>query len=118
EATELALGDKPYVDDMRVAGMLHAAPVLSEHARADIAGIDTTAGDAGERVERVLTAADVLGELRIGLIHRDWPVFIPVGGRTSYTGDLLALVVATDRATARRAAEAVAVDYRPHAPFA
>ena len=30
------------------------------------------------------------GELRIGLIHRDWPVFVPVGGRTAYTGDLLA----------------------------
>ena len=66
----------------------------------------------------MLTAADVPGELRIGLIHRDWPVFIPVGGRTSYTGDVLALVVAADRATARRAAELVAVDYRPLPPFA
>ena len=118
QAIELALGDKPYVDDMRVAGMLHAAPVLSEHARADILAIDTSAAEAVAGVERVLTAADVPGELRIGLIHRDWPVFIPVGGRTSYTGDVLALVVATDRATARRAAEAVEVEYRPLAPFA
>jgi aldehyde oxidoreductase len=118
QAGELALGDKPYIDDMRVAGMLHAAPVLAEHARADVVAIDTTAAAAVPGVERVLTAADVPGELRIGLIHRDWPVFIPVGGRTSYTGDLLALVVAADRATARRAAELVGVDYRPLPPLA
>ena len=99
--TELALGDKPYVDDLRVPGMLHAAVVLAEHARADVLAIDTPRPRPSPGVVRVLTAADVPGELRIGLIHRDWPVFIPVGGRTSYTGDVLALVVADDRATAR-----------------
>jgi selenium-dependent xanthine dehydrogenase len=118
EAGELALGDKPYIDDLRVPGMLHAAPVLSAHARADVVAIDTAAAEAVPGVERVLTAADVPGELRIGLIHRDWPVFVPVGGRTSYTGDLLALVVAGDRATARRAAGLVEVAYRPLPPFA
>ncbi|HKY67804.1 MAG TPA: 2Fe-2S iron-sulfur cluster-binding protein, partial [Acidimicrobiales bacterium] len=118
QAGELALGDKAYVDDLRMPGLLHAAAVLAEHARADVLAIDTAAAEAVEGVERVLTAADVPGELRIGLIHRDWPVFIPVGGRTSYTGDLLALVVATDRATARRAAELVAVEYAPLTPYA
>ena len=44
----------------------------------------------------VFTAADVPGELRVGLIHKDWPVFIPEGGRTSYLGDVLAVVVADD----------------------
>jgi xanthine dehydrogenase molybdenum-binding subunit len=113
---DLAVGNKPYVDDMRVEGMLHAAVVLAEHARADVLAIDTSAAEAEPGVVRVLTAADVPGELRIGLIHRDWPVFIPVGGRTSYTGDVLALVVAEDKATARRAAELVRVEYRPLAP--
>jgi aldehyde oxidoreductase len=118
QAGEMALGDKDYVDDMRVPGLLHAAVVLAEHARADVLAIDTTAAVAVPGVERVLTAADVPGELRIGLIHRDWPVFVPVGGRTSYTGDVLALVVAADRATARRAAELVEVAYAPQPPFA
>ena len=118
QAGELALGDKPYIDDLRVPGMLHAAPVLADHARADVLAIGTAAAEAVPGVVRVLTAADVPGELRIGLIHRDWPVFVPVGGRTSYTGDLLALVVAGDRATARRAAALVEVEYRPHPPFA
>ena len=116
----LALGDKDYVDDLRVPAMLHAAAVLAEHARADIRGIDTSAASAVPGVERVLTAADIPagGHLKVGLIHRDWPVFIPVGGRTSYTGDVLALVVAADKATARHAATLVEVDYAPLTPFA
>lgn len=117
QAGVLAMGDKPYVDDLRVPGMLHGAVVLAEHVRADVLAVDTTAAAAVPGVERVLTAADVPGELRIGLIHRDWPVFVPVGGRTSYTGDVLAMVVATDRATARAAAELVRVDYRPLRPI-
>ena len=118
EADRLSMGDKPYVDDLRLPGTLHAAVVLAEHARADVLAIDTAPAEAVAGVERVLTAADVPGELRIGLIHRDWPVFVPVGGRTSYLGDVLALVVAGDRATARRAAELVEVSYRPLTPFA
>ncbi|MDD9369263.1 MAG: molybdopterin-dependent oxidoreductase [Acidimicrobiales bacterium] len=117
QANDLALGDKPYVDDMRVPGLLHAAPLLAAHARADVLAVDTTAAQAVPGVERVLTATDVPGELRIGLIHRDWPVFVPVGGRTSYTGDVLALVVASDRATARRAAALIEVEYAPLPPF-
>ena len=46
-----------------------------------------------------------------GLIHHDWPAFIPVGGRTSYLGDVLAYVVADDRPTARLAAELVDITY-------
>jgi xanthine dehydrogenase molybdenum-binding subunit len=109
---ELALGEKPYVDDMRPPGVLHGAVRLADHARADVLKIDTTAAEAVPGVVRVLTAADVPGELRVGLIHKDWPVFIPEGGRTSYLGDVLAFVVANDRVTARRAAALVEVEYR------
>ena len=84
EAGELALGDRDYIDDMRVPGMLHAALHLTAHARADILSIDTAAAAAAPGVVAVFTAADIPGELRVGIIHKDWPVMIPVGGRTSY----------------------------------
>jgi xanthine dehydrogenase molybdenum-binding subunit len=113
EAAELALGDRGYVDDVRVPGLLHAAVRLTDHARADIVRIDTDAAAEAPDVVAVFTAADVPGELRVGLIHKDWPVFIPEGGRTSYAGDVLALVVAESRQAARDAAELVAVDYAP-----
>ena len=117
EACALSLGDRPFIDDMAPPGLLHATVRLADYARADVVTIDTTAAEAVEGVERVLTAADVTGELRVGLIHQDWPVFIPEGGRTSYLGDVLALVVAVDRETARRAAGLVEVEYAPLKPF-
>jgi selenium-dependent xanthine dehydrogenase len=111
EAGELALGDRDYIDDMRVPGMLHAALHLTEHARAEILSLDTTAASAAPGVVAVFTAADIAGELRVGIIHKDWPVMIPVGGRTSYAGDVLAIVVAETRQQARDAAELIEVGY-------
>lgn len=117
EAIELALGDRGYVDDMRVEGMLHAALRLADHARADVVGINTAPALAMDGVVAVFTAADVPGDLKVGIIDRDWPVFIPEGGRTSYLGDVLAVVVAGSVAVARAAAEKVEIEYTVHSPF-
>jgi xanthine dehydrogenase molybdenum-binding subunit len=117
EAQELALGDRGYVDDMRVPGMLHAALHLTAHTRADVVSIDTSAADALPGVVRVLTAADIPGETYVGIIYKDWPVMIPAGGRTSYAGDVLAVVVADDRRTARAASELIRVEYQPLTPI-
>ena len=111
EAAELALGDRGYVDDIRVPGMLHAALHFTDHARADVVAIDTAAAAAADGVMAVFTGADIPGELRVGIIYKDWPVMIPVGGRTSYAGDVLAVVVAETRQQARAAAERVDVTY-------
>jgi xanthine dehydrogenase molybdenum-binding subunit len=117
EAAALALGDRGYVADLRPPGLLHAALTLTDHARADIVAIDTSAAEAMEGVVAVYTAADVPGELRVGIIQRDWPVMIPVGGRTSYVGDVLAIVVAETSVQAQAAADAVEVAYDVLPPF-
>jgi len=117
EAHELALGDRPYIDDMVPQGLLHGAVHLSEHARANIVAIDTSAAEAVDGVAAVITGAEVPGELRSGIIYKDWPIFIPVGGRTSYLGDVLALVVADTRAIARHAANLVDVTYDALTPM-
>jgi aldehyde oxidoreductase len=117
EGQELSLGDRGFIDDMEPEGCLHGAVVLSEHARADIVAIDPADALAMPGVVAVLTADDVPGELRSGLIHKDWPAFIPVGGRTSYLGDVVALVVAETRAQARAATSAVTVTYDVHEPL-
>jgi len=62
-------------------------------------------------VARVLTADDVPGERRVGLIVKDWPVFVAAGEVTCSVGDVLALVVADTQFRARQAAEKVRVDY-------
>ncbi len=117
EAEPLTLGSRPFIDDMYPDGLLHGVFHLAAHARADVVAIDTTAAEALPGVERVFTAADVPGELRCGLIHKDWPIFIPIGGRTSYLGDVLALVVAESAVVARKAAELVEVTYDVLAPM-
>jgi aldehyde oxidoreductase len=117
EANELALGDRGYVDDIRVPGILHAALHLTKHVRADITAIDTTAAKNAPGVVAVFTRADVPGDNKVGIIYKDWPVFVGVGERTSYAGDVLAVVVANSRREARAAAELIEVHYTPLRPI-
>ena len=117
EAKELALGDRGYVDDIRIPGTLHAALVLAEHTRADVLAINTVDAQKASGVVGVFTASDIPAELRVGLIYKDWPVMIPIGGRTSYGGDVLAIVVAETRIAARAAVSLVEVQYSPLKPI-
>lgn len=116
DAHALALGRRAFVGDLSLPGMLHGAMVLSDHARARLRGIDPGAAMAVPGVVAVLTAQDVPGQRHVGLLVADWPVFVAVGETTACVGDCLALVVAEDRATARRAAALVRVDCEVLAP--
>jgi CO/xanthine dehydrogenase Mo-binding subunit/aerobic-type carbon monoxide dehydrogenase small subunit (CoxS/CutS family) len=106
-----ALGERPFVGDMRAPGMLHGAMVLSEHPRAHVLAIRTSAALALPGVVRVFTAADVPGERGTGLNVPDLPVFVAVGETTCCMGDFLAMVVADTSFHARQAADGVEVDY-------
>ena len=117
EAAELTLGDRGYVDDLRVPGMLHAALHLTAHTRADIVRIDTSKAAAAPGVVAVFTAADIPGEQYVGIIYKDWPVFIGEGQRTSYAGDVLAIVVADTKQHAREASKLVEVQYEVLRPI-
>ncbi|TML11843.1 MAG: selenium-dependent xanthine dehydrogenase, partial [Actinobacteria bacterium] len=117
EARELALGDRGYIDDIRVPGLLHAALHLTAHTRARVRSIDTARAATAPGVVAVFTAADIPGELRVGLIHKDWPILIPVDGQTSCSADVLAVVVADTRQNARAAAALVDVDYEVLRPL-
>jgi aldehyde oxidoreductase len=117
EAKELALGDRGYIDDMRLPGLMHASLVFTKHARAEILSINTSKAMSRTGVRAVFTAADIPGELMMGIIYKDWPVMIPVGGFTSYAGDVLAIIVADSRLNARNAIDDVVVEYKPLTPI-
>jgi xanthine dehydrogenase molybdenum-binding subunit len=108
---DLVTGDRPFVGDMTVDGMLHGAVRFSDHPRAVIRGIDTRRAAQMPGVVAVLTWRDVPGERVQGLITPDWPVLVAEGETTRYVGDGLAAVAATTRATARAAAEQIDVEY-------
>jgi CO/xanthine dehydrogenase Mo-binding subunit/aerobic-type carbon monoxide dehydrogenase small subunit (CoxS/CutS family) len=105
------LGEKPFIDDLRVPGMLHGAMVLSAHPRATVLKIHTGAALAMPGVVRVFTAADVPGERGTGLNVPDLPIFVAEGENVCCVGDFLAMVVADTQFHARQAAAKVVVDY-------
>jgi selenium-dependent xanthine dehydrogenase len=111
------LGEKPFVDDMRVPGMLHGAMVPTRHARARILRIRTDRALAMPGVVRVFTASDVPGSRGVGLTNPDQPIFVAEGEITCCVADFLAMVVADTQFHARQAAAAVEVDYEVLEPI-
>ncbi|MBI3929782.1 MAG: selenium-dependent xanthine dehydrogenase [Armatimonadetes bacterium] len=115
-AEETVLGERPYVEDLELDGMLEAAVTLSPHARARVVRIDVSRARRLPGVVAVVTAEDVPGERYYGLIHQDWPGFVAVGEEVRCVGDVLAAVAALDRHIARQAAGLVEVDYEVLSP--
>ena len=111
------LGDKPFVDDMRVPGMLNGAMVLTAHPRAKVLRIDSSAALAMPGVVKVFTAADVPGPRGTGMTYPDLPIFVAVGETTCCVGDFMAMVVADTQFHARQAADKVKVDYEVLPPL-
>lgn len=105
------LGERPYVDDLRVPGMLHGAVHLSAHPRAVVRAVDVTAATTHPGVVAVLTAADLPAARKVGLIEQDWPVLVGIGEVTHCVGDVVAIVAAETREAARAAADLVVVTY-------
>jgi xanthine dehydrogenase molybdenum-binding subunit len=114
---EQTLGQKPFVDDMRVPGMLHGAMVPTEHPRARIVKIHTEEAAATAGVVRVLTAKDVPGSRATGLNDPDMPVFVAEGETTCCVADFLAMVVADTQFHARQAAARVRIEYEVLEPI-
>jgi selenium-dependent xanthine dehydrogenase len=111
EGFELAMGDKPYVNDMTEPAMLHGAVRFSDHPRARVLRIETSRARAHPGVVAVATRDDVPGRNSQGDIRPDWPQFTGEGDVTRYVGDILAAVAAETRHAAREAAALVDVEY-------
>ncbi len=108
---EPALGDKPYVNDMAVAGLLHGAVRFADHPRSKVLRIDASKARAFPGVVAVVTWRDVPGERIQGAITHDWKQFVAEGEETLYVGDILAAVAAETRHAAREAAKLIEVEY-------
>jgi selenium-dependent xanthine dehydrogenase len=111
QCREQVLGERPFVGDLRVPGMLHGAVRLADHPRARIVRIDTAAAEHAPGVVQVVTWRDVPGDRLQGLLTRDWPVLVAEGEETRCVGDLVAAVAAETREQARAAAALVVLDY-------
>src|SRR5918996_178191 len=117
EDPRLIRGLAHYVDDISLPGTLHVTFVRSIYAHAKITGIDTSAALSAPGVVAVYTGQDVAA--KIGPVpcagalpdlkvpdHR-----VLATNKVYFVGHPIAVVVATDRYTARDACDLVVVDY-------
>ncbi|HAF29530.1 MAG TPA: selenium-dependent xanthine dehydrogenase [Bacteroidales bacterium] len=116
DAYNTALGNRDFVDDMFVEGMLYAALKFSDYPKAKVLKIDTSKAEKVDGVHRIFTAKDIPGETKIGLIYPDWSVMIAEGKTTHYIGDVIAGVVADSDDIAREAVKLIKVDYEVFDP--
>jgi carbon-monoxide dehydrogenase large subunit len=118
EDPRLITGSATFTDDVTLTGMTYVSLVRSPHAHARIRNVDTAGAKKAPGVVAVLTGKDLEAT---GVL----PVFITVPSmsgskhmpiatdKARYAGDAVAAVVADSRDAAKRAAEAITVDYEP-----
>ena len=114
DATPKVTGAFQYSSDLNAAGMLWGHTVRSPHAHARIIRVDTTAAAGMPGVHAVLTHVDVPGRKLYGLEFVDQPVLAI--DRVRYFGEAVVIVAAEHPEQARRAAEAVVVEYESLEP--
>jgi aerobic carbon-monoxide dehydrogenase large subunit len=114
EDPRLIQGRATFVDDVKIAGMLHIAFKRSDVAHGRIRSIETRAAEAMEGVEAVFTGeqiAELLGPMPIGTPFPS-PAHRAVAVDTvRFAGEPVAVVVASDRYIARDAVDAINVEY-------
>ncbi len=108
-------GEFGYASDLEAAGMLWGHTLRSPHAHARILAIDTAVAARMPGVHAVLTHDDVPGQKTYGLDFPDQPVL--AADRVRYFGEAVAIVAAEEPEQARRAAEAVSVEYEALEPL-
>jgi aerobic carbon-monoxide dehydrogenase large subunit len=114
EDPRLIQGRATFVDDVKIAGMLHIAFKRSDVAHGHIRSIDTKAAQSMEGVEAVFTGAQIaelLGPMPIATPFPSPPHRAVAVDRVRYAGEPVAVVVASDRYIARDAVDAINVEY-------
>ncbi len=119
EDPRLVQGLSHYVDDLRMADVLHVAILRSPHAHARINGVNTDAALALSGVVSVVTGTDIgdsVGSVPCAAANptlRTPPHPVLARDCVRHVGEPVAAVVAEDSYTARDALDLIEVDYEP-----
>jgi 2-furoyl-CoA dehydrogenase large subunit len=113
-------GEATYIDDLKMAGMLHVAMLRSPHAHARILRLDGAAAAAMPGVHVVFTGEDaqrLSSPLKpIIPIPIEPQAYCLATDRVRYAGEAVAAVAAETRALAEDALDRIAVTYEPLPP--
>ena len=116
DVREKVLGTGVYADDIDLPGMLYGSAVRAAYPRAVVRAIDTSAAEKVPGIVRVVTAADIPGENKVGHVKHDWDTLIPIFGYTHYLGDAIALVCGESLEAVEQAKKLVRVEYDVKTP--
>jgi xanthine dehydrogenase D subunit len=108
-------GNFAFISDLYADGMLWGATRRSPYAHARITRLDIGPALAVPGVVTVITQDDVPGKATFGQIEQDQPVLCD--GVSRYWGEPVAVVAAHDPETARKAAQAIIVEWEPLEPM-
>lgn len=117
DAREKATGATRYSADVAVEGALHAAVVRSTVPHAEIAALDASAALSVPGVRAVVASRDLeqrFGDELCGRRMRDMPLL--ARDKVRFTGEGVAVVLASTRGAAEEAAALVEVEYRELPP--
>jgi putative selenate reductase molybdopterin-binding subunit len=115
DSVKLATGRGTFVDDVTLPEMLHARILRSPHAHARIVSIDASHARSMPGVAAVLTHEDV-PRIPYTTAGQGWPEPSPYDAvmldtKVRFVGDRVAVVAAEDPELARRACDAIRVEY-------
>jgi len=112
DALEKVRGEAIYASDLNLEGMLHARVLRSPLPHARIKNIAATEAEKLDGVSAVLTAKDIPGENRIGVLggpFKDQPILC--SDKVRFVGDAVAVVAAESEEIAAEAVELIKVEY-------
>ena len=113
EAIAKVNGQAIFSDDITFPGMLFGATLRAGIPHGIVKQIDTDQAKKLTGVHAVLTAADIPGRVKHGLVIQDWPALVGVGQKVRYVGDAVAIIAAENLEIAQQARDLIAVEYEP-----
>ncbi len=109
DAVDKVRGVARFADDLAFPGMLHGAVVRSTYPHARLVRVDTKDAVGDPEVVCVVSHEDVPGDNLVHVIYDDQPAL--AADVVRYVGEPIALVAATSRRAAKRAAASIRVSY-------
>ncbi len=110
EGAELKVtGSCEFTSDIQLPGMLIVKALYPEYPRAKIKKLDTSAAEALQGVEAVVTYHDLPDKTHYGILVKDQQIFAM--DEVFYIGDIIALVAAETQEIAEQAVELIVVEY-------
>ncbi len=111
DSVEKVTGLARFTDDYQYPHMLVGKVFRAGVPHAILEAIDVEAARDLPGVVKVISAQDLPGENRHGIVYRDWPVLVGVGEKVRYVGDALAIVAAEDEGAAAEAIQRIKATY-------